>query len=352
VLLRALGLVATICVLLLAAGCGDDDDDGGGGGGNGGGGGGESQETVRLGFIMEARPADQPWSAAIHDAGVKLQESDPDTEVTETFEAYDPTAAEPVARQLLDEGYGVLVLHSFALNDVAHTLAEEYSDVPMSVSSFDPPVQPNLSIATASYLQIGYSNCWLLARLSESGTIGIVGAQPIPYATELERGCKLGAKAADPEIEVLAAYGGDFADQQPTLEQSRNIVNRGADGLFPSSATEDSLGGFQVCEQEEINCAGWAANATQYAPNTAVTSAIVSWDVLLENLVDQARSGNLKATTFDATFGNDGLTTPGFEGAAAERVPDDVQQEYTDLIEQLTNDEVQLPKSRAHPCCP
>lgn len=339
---RIIGLAVFACTVVLVAGCGGSDDNGDGGG----------DEEVKLGFIMEARPADQPWSSAINASGEALQQEDPNTEVTQTFEAYDPTAAEPVARQLLDEGYQVLVLHSFALNDVAHTLAGEYKDVPMSVSSFDPPVQPNLSIATASYLQIGYSNCWLLAKLSKSNKIGIVGAQPIPYATELERGCGLGAKAANPDVEVLSAYGGDFASAQPTLEQSRNLVNQGADGLFPSSATEDSLGGFQVCEQEDVNCVGWAANAAQYAPKTAVTSAIVNWQVMLQDLVEQARSGDLKATTFDATFENDGLSTPPFEGAAADRVPSDVQTEFADMVEQLANGEIALPKSEAHPCCP
>ena len=331
------------CALVFIAGCGSDDDDDGGGGGG---------EEVKLGFIMEARPADQPWSSAINAAGEALQQEDPDTEVTQTYEAYDPTAAEPVARQLLDEGYGVLVMHSFALNDMAHTLAAEYQDIPMSVSSFDPPEQPNLSIATASYLQIGYANCWLLARLSESNKIGIVGAQPIPYATELEKGCQLGAKDGNPQVEVLSAYGGDFASAQPTLEQSRTLVTQGADGLFPSSATEDSLGGFQVCEQEDVNCVGWAADAAQYAPKTAVTSVIVNWQVMLQDLVDQARSGELEATTFDGTFENDGLSTPPFESAAAERVPADVQDEFATIVEQLGSGEIQLPKSEAHPCCP
>ena len=162
-----------------------------------------------------------------------------------------------------------------------------------------------------------------------------MGAQPIPYATELEKGCQLGAKDGNPQVEVLSAYGGDFASAQPTLEQSRTLVTQGADGLFPSSATEDSLGGFQVCEQEDVNCVGWAADAAQYAPKTAVTSVIVNWQVMLQDLVDQARSGELEATTFDGTFENDGLSTPPFESAAAERVPADVQDEFATIVEQL-----------------
>ena len=138
---------------------------------------------------------------------------------------------------MLQEGAVVLDMHSFALNDVAHTLAKEFPKVPMSVSSFDPPVQPNLSIGTASYLQIGYSNCWLLAKLSKSGKIAFVGAMPIPYATELLKGCELGATAANSNAKVLAGYGNSFSNPQTTREQAQGLLDQGADVLFPASAT-------------------------------------------------------------------------------------------------------------------
>ena len=176
-------------------------------------------QDIKIGLIMEARPAEQPWSAAIFDSAEKLKKEDKGVSFSQSFKAFDPTSAEPIARQLLADGHNVMVMHSFALNDVAHKLAGEFKSIPMSVSSFDPPVQPNLTIATASYLQIGYSNCWLLAKLSKSGKIGFVGAMPIPYATELQLGCELGAKAARSDAQVLAAYSNSFVDQQATREQ-------------------------------------------------------------------------------------------------------------------------------------
>lgn len=313
-----------------------------------------AQETssVEIGMILEARPAEQPWSAAIHDAAERLKKRDADIKVTESFKAYDPTSAEPVARQLIDQGYDVLVLHSFALNDVAHKLAKEFPGIPMSVSSFDPAVDPNLNIATASYLQIGYSNCWLLAKLSESGKIAFVGAQPIPYATELQKGCELGASAASPEVEVMAAYSNSFSDQQATREQAQALVDQGADGLFPASATEDSLGGFQLCEQQGIPCVGWASDARRYAPSHGVMSAITDWSVMLDDLVSEARTGELDATTFDMTFQNRGLIPQPFEGAPGDLVPPEVQAGYKEVVRKLVAGEIELPKSEAHPCCP
>ena len=165
-------------------------------------------EETKVGVIMEARPAEQPWSGAVYDALQGIVKKDPAVKLSMSYKAYDPTTAEPVARQMIDDGAVIVDFHSFALNDVAHTLSKQFPKIPMAVSSFDPPVQPNLSIFTASYLNIGYSNCWLLAKLSKSGKIAYVAAVAIPYATEVLEGCKLGAAAANPKAEVLAAYGG------------------------------------------------------------------------------------------------------------------------------------------------
>jgi basic membrane lipoprotein Med (substrate-binding protein (PBP1-ABC) superfamily) len=252
---------------------------------------------------------------------------------------------------MLQEGAVILDLHSFALNDVAHVIAKEFPKVPMSVSSFDPPMQPNLNIGTASYLQIGYSNCWLLAKLSKTGKIAFVGAMPIPYATEMLKGCQLGAAAANKNATVLAGYGNSFNNPQTTREQAQGLLDQGADVLFPMSATEDSLGGFQLCEQKQIPCAGWASDVRRFSPNYGVVSAIVDWTVLLETIIKQQQTGKLEATTFDASFSNGGLTAQPFDGASAKLVPSDVLKGYVDVVKGLAEGKIELPKSEAHPCC-
>lgn len=309
-------------------------------------------KSVKVGLIQEDRAAAEPWSAAMHDATVAYRKIDPNVTFTEVYQAYNPAAALPVARQFINSGYGVVVYHSFFLEQVARQLAKEYPKVQMSVASFKPPQAPNLSIEIVSYLQIGYANCWLLSKLSKTGKIGYEAAQPIPYATEILEGCRIGARAANPKVKILTAYSNSFTDQQATYEQVKSLIDKGADGIFPASATEDSIGGFKLCEQRKVNCVGWAADARQYAPNTAVTSAVINWVEPLKQLVAAARSGKTYAKTWDGTYGNKGLIAPSFTGASAKRVPAAVQKQFRQVLASLAANKVKLPKSKAHPCCP
>ena len=142
-------------------------------------------------------------------------------------------------------------MHSFAFNDVAHVLAKEFPKIPMSMTGFDPPVQPNLNIGTVSYLQIGYSNCWLLAKLSKRERLRSSARCQSLMQLNCSKGCELGAAAAKKDAKVLSGYGNSFSDPQPTREQAQGLLDQGADTLFPASATEDSLGGIPALRTEE-----------------------------------------------------------------------------------------------------
>lgn len=308
-------------------------------------------DQVKIGLILEARPADQPWSAAISDAADKLVKAHPDYKLLVSYKAFDPTAAEPVARQMIQQGASVVDFHSFALNDVAHGLAKEFPKVVMSVSSFDPPVQPNLNIGTASYYQIGYSQCWLLAKISKSHKIAFVGSMPIPYETEQRKGCDLGATAAYKGTEILTGYINAFDNQQATREQAQALIDKGADVLYPSSATQDSLGGYQLCEQKKIPCVGWASEIRRYAPTYGIMSAVIDWSVFLQRLVTEAGKADMKADTFDASYDNGGLIAQPWKDSDKAIVPVAVQQEYADVIKDLASGKITFPKSEAHPCC-
>jgi basic membrane protein A len=309
------------------------------------------KEPIKIGLIQEDRAAAEPWSAAMFDAATKVKKEDPAVSFTESYTAYKPAAALPVARQFVNQGYNVIVGHSFFLEDVMRTLGREFPNIPISGAAFKPPQTPNVSVELASYLETGYATGWMLGKLSKTGKIAFVDAQPAPYSVEILQGFKLGAKAANPKVTVLSSHSNSFTDQQATQEQSKALLDQGADGLFPASATEDALGGYKLCEQRKVNCASWAADGRRYAPNTNVVSAVIDWAQPLRDLVQAARDKKPYAQTWSGTFGNKGLILPPLTPEAAKRVPAAVATEFKTVIAGLASEKIKLPTSKAHPCC-
>jgi basic membrane lipoprotein Med (substrate-binding protein (PBP1-ABC) superfamily) len=306
-----------------------------------------ADKAITIGLILEARPEVEPWSLAWHDAAEARKKKDSSFKVIESYEAYDSARAEPVARQMLDAGANVLLLSTFVLSDVAKTLAPEYKQVPMAVASFGVLMQPNLSSITASYMEMGYSNCWLLTKMSKDGRIGVVGAQKAPFETEQMEGCKLGAQAANPASKIVLVNSNSFTDTQANREQVKALLDQGITEINLMSGTEDTVGGLRLCEASKAHCTTWGGDARLWAPKSTVTTAVLDWGVVMDDLIHQARTGDIKAQAFDLTYGNGGLKAPDFGADSA--VSPALQIEFKKTVEDLGSGKITLPPSKVHP---
>ncbi|GAA1143119.1 BMP family ABC transporter substrate-binding protein [Nocardioides aquiterrae] len=335
---RLAGLAAVMAAALALSACGGKD----GGAASAGGG-----DETKIGLIQEARPEVEPWSAAWHNAVEAIKADDSGVSSVETFDAYDATRAEPVIRQMLDGGADVMLMSTFVLADTAKKVAKDYPDVPMAVSSFGTTQSPNLNSVTASYLEIGYSTCWLLTKLSPDGRIGIVDAQGAPFETEIEQGCDLGGKAANPDFETVKLSTNSFTDVQANREQVQALLDQGIKQVYLVSGTEDAVGGLRLCEEAKAQCATWGGDAKQWAPTASVLTVNMNWRVVIEDLMDQAKNGLKEVQTYNLTYGSEGLEALDYSDSAA--VSDDLKTEFEGVLADLASEKIELPESASHP---
>lgn len=340
--------VALLVICLLAVSCGGDSDQAADSGGANTAGSGPSLEDFKMAVMLPGTVDDKAWNLSM-DQAARAVADELDIEVSISNNTFDPTESEPVLRQFLSGGYNLIVVHGFNFEPVLNEVAPKNPDQLFTMASFGDPKFDNTSMYTWSYLESGYSMCWLGAQLSESGTIGMVGAADVPYNVELHEGCRLGARDADEGVEVLEAYANDFFDQQKAYEQGQSLVDQGADAIFASGGVDSTIGALNFCEENNIICMGVNTDQSEVAPNSVVSSAITDWQPFLKDWIDQAATGEFKPAVYNATFGNGGLTFPPFDGPSAEKVPEDVQTEFMDMIDRLASEEIELPESEAHP---
>lgn len=335
---RWLGAVAATAALALLAACGT---------GNGSTAGGSTGGSFKIGLIQEARPEVEPWSLSWQNAMNSVIKQDPNVGLTETYNAYDATRAEPVIRQMLSGGAKVMLMSTFVLANAAKSVAKSYPKVPMVVTAFGTTQAPNLNSATASYLEIGYSTCWLLTKLAKDGHIGLVDAQKAPFETEIEQGCALGAKAANPNYKFTTLSSNSFTDTQANREQVQTLLNQGIKQIYLVSGTEDAVGGLRLCEQAKAQCATWGGDAKQWAPSATVLTVNLNWSVVINDLIDQAKHGLKPVTTYDLTYGSKGLQALDYNTNPA--VSPALRTQFQQVLANLASKKIALPASKAHP---
>ena len=165
---------------------------------------------------------------------------------------YDRSKWQPALADAADGGYDVIIAGTFDMTPYIVELAPEYPDVKF-IDFDDAPdfsaceCQNVLSVmyttSTAGYLA-GYA----AAKLSKTGKLGTILGMEFPTVTDFKTGFDQGAKAANPDIEILNAVAGTFSDPAKGKEIGLAQLNQGADILFPI-AGGTGLGALQAVKE-------------------------------------------------------------------------------------------------------
>jgi basic membrane protein A and related proteins len=302
----------------------------------------------RFGVILPTSETDLNWSqtmaAASRDVAKQLH-----AKLSMTDKVFDPNQARPLFNQLLAQKTKLIFAHSFSFAQLVRELAPKNPNTIFIVSADGEKPKANISISTFSYLETGFSQCWLAAKLSKKGVIGNVGAAKVPYNTEVNQGCRLGAKAANRNVKVLEAYTNDFADQQKGREVGQSLLDRGADVLFVSGGTDSSLGALALCGARKVPCFSTSYDNRSVSRAWVVSSTYIDWRPWLKKTINDTAAGRYKTFTYDATFGNRGLKATPFNGPSAKLVPGNVKRQFSGVIKRLASRAIKLPASKSHP---
>ncbi|TVP73713.1 MAG: BMP family ABC transporter substrate-binding protein [Rhodobacteraceae bacterium] len=186
------------------------------------------------------------------------------------------------ARRLAEAGANPVVVMGFANAPTLEEVAPEFPDTAFVL--IDAVVDlPNVRSVVFAEEQGSYLVGMLAAMASESGTVSFVGGMEIPLITAFACGFAQGAKAVDPDINVIVNYTGStpsaWNDPVRGGEIARAQFSQGSDIVF-AAAGGTGLGVLQAAEDAGLKSIGVDSNQNHLHPGSVLTSML--------KLVDQA----------------------------------------------------------------
>jgi basic membrane protein A len=199
------------------------------------------------------------------------------------------------ARRLAEAGSNPVVVMGFQNAPTLEEVAPDYPDT--SFVLIDAVVDlPNVRSVIFAEHEGSYLVGMLAAMANESGTISFVGGMEIPLIAAFACGYAQGAKAVNPDINVIVNYTGDtpaaWNDPVRGGEIARAQISQGSDVLF-AAAGGTGLGVLQAAEDVGVFSIGVDSNQNHLHPGSVLTSML--------KLVDQA--------VYDAFTDGPGLET-------------------------------------------
>lgn len=291
-------------------------------------------EPFRAAIVMPGNITDQSWNQTGYE-GITRAEQELGIEV-----AYSEQVAQPDQLEALSDyarrGYDVVIGHGGEFVDAVQRAAERHPETLFVVTNGFVSGE-NVASLTFNFKQFGYVIGFIAANMSEGETAGYLSAQKIKVATDLEEGFKEGFASIHPEAEILVAYTNDWDDVAKAKEAALNLVNRGADVIFPL-LDNGQIGALQAAQEQDVWSFGVWQDVYEAWPDTVLQSAVMDFRIALVDFLEMARNGDAEGQVYELAIGTDAGTLGEYNPA----IPEDVVAETEALIQRLNGGELQL----------
>jgi basic membrane protein A len=292
-----------------------------------------AQDAFQVAVILPGSIQDQGYNADGQRAA-DLMTSELGAEVTVTENVQIPNQTD-VYRQFASQGYDLVIGWGGQFTDGAVAAAEEFPDTKFLVVNSGASNGSNLASMDTAIEQWQFLAGFLLGRLSESGTVGWVGGLCFPATAANLHGVEQGAAYANPDVEFLSTFTGDFEDPTKAQQAAEAMIEQGADALTQNLNNGifgmiDAAGGAGIPFISE-----WVDNS-DLAPDVIASSVLKSQARFVTDIAKTVQDG-----TFAGEFIKYDLPADwGPVVSDTDLLPDEVYQEALAVQEQISAGEI------------
>lgn len=236
-------------------------------------------EQLKVALVLPGSITDGTFNTAAYQG---LKEAEKKYSIKVSFQENTPVAEmENALANYARDGYDVVIGHGFQFAEPAMNVHKRFPKTWFIVNAAKVAEPPNLASVDNRWGDIGYIGGAIAALYSKTGTLGYVGAIPVPVIQEYEEGFSSGAKHEKPDTKVLGAYVGSFSDVAKGKEVALSLIERGAD-VITVIGNEITLGAVQAAKEKHVYVINTTFDSAALAPDTIITSVLVRFDVNID----------------------------------------------------------------------
>ena len=324
---RLLALFLSLCLMATLVGCQGDSA-----------GGDDNANPLKVALCLTGPANDGGWCQLAYDGLLAAKEQyGIEFSYAENLQTTDMEAA---LTDYAAQGYDLIFGLGFQFGDPALSVAQKYPVAKFVV--FEGSVEAdNVLSCKISNEQSRYLLGYLAARLSKSGVVGFVAGPSQPSIIKPAEAFKLGARTANPDVQVLITYCESFTDVALAKEAAVAMLDQGAD-VIGHGANTAGTGAIKACEERGAMAMGAAADQNSLAPNTVVCSDMYSFGDVLLYIVGQATEGKFESGIQSYGFA-EGIVQLAPYHSFEETIPQDVKDEIEDLKQQIIDGSLVVP---------
>src|SRR5512134_1524700 len=229
---------------------------------------------LKVGFVYVSPVGDAGWTSQ-HNAGREQMLKILGTRVATTYVEKVPEGAdaERVIRDLAQQGNKLIFTTSFGYMNPTLKVAEEFKDVKFEHAT-GYKTAPNVNTYNARFYEGRYLAGMIAGAMSRTGTVGYVGAFPIPEVLQGINAFALGARASNPKAQVRVAWISTWYDPGKERDAANALMGQGADVVTHHT---DSTAVVATAEEKGKMAVAYHSNMAKFGPNAQLVAVTHHW---------------------------------------------------------------------------
>ena len=190
--------------------------------------------------------------------------------------------------------------------------------------------------------ELGFLAGFLGASLSDTNTLGFIGAHDIPLCNLGAAGMIAGAHYANPDCQVLVDYANGWAEVNGCYELATSMHEQGASLLY-HTASAGGLGILNAGKEKNFLTIFFDGNLNADAPQTNIASAIRDFPACAQEAIQDVIDGKFTAGAIEKGLAENSLYLD-FDGSAYQ-IPADVMEKYNAAVAAIKDGTIVVPST-------
>ena len=255
---------------------------------------GVAQERPGVALVLIGPKNDNSWAEAAHRA---LEGEAAKGSRTAFAESVADADVARVMRDYVDQGFDVIVGHSFSYQDAVFEVAAEAPETNFAWAGGIDQTAENVSDYDQPFYEPAYLVGILAGHVSPSGHLGALYGFDIPVCHAMGEAMLAGAKTVNPEATLTMTAVGDWGDVSAAKEAGLAQVDTAGVDYWIGCGEGPTLGLIEAAKETGGYATGYVGDMAELGPETVLASIVWNMEPIFGRLIEQTAAGS-----FDGEF--------------------------------------------------
>jgi simple sugar transport system substrate-binding protein/basic membrane protein A len=299
---------------------------------------GAADTMGKLALIIIGPPDDNSWNEAGFNALNALKAKGYETTMSESVA---PADVGRVLRELAEQGYQMIVAHSFSYQDAVFEVAQEFPETNFAWGGGINRTAKNVADYDQPFYEAAYLVGIIAGHVSESGKLGAIYGFDIPVCHAMGEAMLAGAKTVNPNAELTSTAIGDWLDASKGKEAALAQSDTGVD-FWVQCGEAPTVGAVEAAKERGGFVTGYVGDMTENGPDVVLVNIIWNLEPMFDDMMKTTLEG-----TFDAPYYRYGIAEGALDitvnPALADKIPPEALEQVEEAKAKIMSGELEVP---------